>query len=48
LRRTSGKFQVLITEHAQKSMWDGLGGIELAEAWRGKNDFLIPREWLRD
>ena len=48
VRRSSGKFQILITEHAQKSMWEGLVGIELAEVWRGESDFLIPREWLED
>ena len=46
VKRSSGKFQILITEHARESMWEGLEAIKLAEVWRGENDFLIPREWL--
>ena len=44
--RSKGKLQILITEHAEKSMWSGLSGIKLVEVWRGENDFLIPKEWL--
>jgi hypothetical protein len=44
--RTKGRLQILITEHAEQSMWKGLGGIKLVEIWRGNNDFLIPKAWL--
>jgi hypothetical protein len=48
VRKSGGKLQILITEHARESMWEGLEAIKLAEVWRGENDFLIPRKWLED
>lgn len=48
LSRSGGKFQILIMDHARQPMWEGLKGIELIEVWRGDNDFLIPKEWLKE
>ncbi len=46
IARSKGNLQILITEHAEPPMWEGLEHIKLIDIWRGDNDFLIPREWL--
>jgi hypothetical protein len=46
--RCNGRLQILITEHAEQSMWSGLDQIALIEVWRGENDYLIPKDWLRE
>jgi len=53
IKRTKGKAQVIILEHAPDSTWDGLENIKLVDNWRGdlkanaaSYKALLPKEWL--
>ena len=40
-----GRFQVIVTEHADELTWGGIEGVRLVANWRG-DDYLIPPSWL--
>lgn len=53
IKRTKGKAQVIILEHAPDSTWEGLENVKLVDNWRGdlKGNIesykaLLPKEWL--
>jgi hypothetical protein len=46
VKRTQGKVQVLVIDHADEITWSGVEGIHLVDRWRGNTDFLIPRSWI--
>jgi hypothetical protein len=45
LKRTKGKFQIIILEHAPKITWEGIANIHLVEDWSG-DKALIPKDWI--
>lgn len=47
IENTSGAFQIIITEHAGANTWKDAKNINFIGNWRaGKDDFLIPRDWI--
>lgn len=46
IKETRGDLQIILTEHAEPPIWEGIENIELIQRWRGNVDKLIPREWL--
>ena len=47
VKRTKGKFQIIIVEHAPEITWEGISNIHLVEEWRGTKA-LIPSTWLNN
>lgn len=48
VRRTKGRLQVIVTDHAGEYAWKELK-VHVVEEWRtGKGDFLIPESWKPD
>jgi len=45
IKRTDGRLQVLVTDHAGSITWQGVERVNVVAEWRGDNDYLIPREW---
>lgn len=39
-------FQVIVLEHADRSIWGEIYGVHEVCEWRGKNKKLIPEEWI--
>lgn len=39
-------FQIIVLEHADKTIWGEINAINEVCEWRGKNKKLIPEEWL--
>lgn len=47
MRRSKGRVQVIVTEHAGDITWRGIPEVHVVGNWRdGIEDFLIPRSWL--
>ena len=46
VRRSEGRLQTLVLDHAGPDVWDVVPGIHLVEEWRHGRT-LIPMEWLR-
>ena len=40
-----GRLQIIILDHADKSVWDDLEGVNLVEEWRHGNT-LVPANWV--
>lgn len=38
--------QIIVTEHADESVWGGIEQVHLVEEWRGNNLKLVPIEWI--
>ncbi len=38
--------QIIVTEHADETVWGGIDGVHLVEQWRGNNLKLVPAEWI--
>lgn len=43
---SNGKFQVIVLDHADSSVWGGLQNVEQVEEWRG-GTALVPAAWLQ-
>lgn len=43
---TDSKVQILVMEHADEDVWKSVENIHLAGRWRGKNEKLVPNEWI--
>ncbi|WP_176079561.1 DUF3732 domain-containing protein [Paraburkholderia tropica] len=46
IERSDFKFQIIVVEHADKSIWGRIKNVHEVEAWKAKGEGLIPREWL--
>ena len=38
--------QIIVTEHADETVWGSIENVHLVEQWRGNNLKLVPVEWL--
>lgn len=43
IKRTEGRMQIIVMDHADEDVWGELVNIHLVEEWRGKG--LVPSEW---
>lgn len=43
---SNGKFQIIVLDHADSSVWGGLQNVEQVEEWRG-GTALVPAAWLQ-
>ncbi|TKB82883.1 MAG: DUF3732 domain-containing protein [Nitrospira sp.] len=43
---SNGKFQIIVLDHADSSVWGGLPNVEQVEEWRG-GSALVPLAWLQ-
>ncbi|GHH99697.1 DUF3732 domain-containing protein [Neobacillus kokaensis] len=46
LKNSNNGFQVIVLEHADNSIWGDIAGVHEVCEWRGKNNKLIPEEWI--
>lgn len=44
----NGNLQVIVLEHANEEVWDGLENVKEVCEWRGDNNKLIPMEWVAE
>lgn len=44
ITRNQGKLQIILIDHADEIVWEGIDNIHLVERWRGGNA-LIPSDW---
>lgn len=42
-----GQLQIIVLDHAGNDVWGGIGGVTLAQEWRG-DEKLVPLDWLTD
>ena len=46
-KMSKSNIQIIITEHAEKEVWEGIDNVRLIERWRnGKK--LVPLEWIEN
>jgi hypothetical protein len=46
LKRSKNQFQIIVLEHADKSIWGHCEDTVEAADWKGLQDGLIPKEWI--
>ncbi|MDR0214554.1 MAG: DUF3732 domain-containing protein [Comamonas sp.] len=46
LERTKFKYQIIVAEHADKSIWGNVEHMNEVAAWKKEGDGLIPKEWF--
>jgi hypothetical protein len=52
INATDARTQIIVLEHAPKSVWQNLENVELVEDWKGESlddpyyNALIPKEWI--
>jgi len=46
LERTGFKVQIIVVEHADKSIWGEVAHMNEVAAWKEEGDGLIPKEWF--
>jgi len=47
LKRSDYKYQIIVLEHADQSIWGDLENIVEVRNWKGLEDGLIPKHWVR-
>lgn len=47
VEKSSGRFQVIVLDHASESVWGEIDNINLVDEWRGGRK-LVPSYWLED
>jgi hypothetical protein len=45
VKRTSGRLQIVVLDHADENTWQGITNIHLVERWRA-GKALVPADWL--
>ncbi|MFP3577839.1 DUF3732 domain-containing protein, partial [Brevibacillus sp. SIMBA_040] len=40
IKKTTGRLQIIVLDHANEEVWGGLNNVHLVEEWRGKG--LVP------
>ena len=43
VKKTDGRLQIIVLDHANEEVWGGLQNVHLVEEWRGKG--LVPDAW---
>ncbi|MCX4177664.1 MULTISPECIES: DUF3732 domain-containing protein [Paraburkholderia] len=46
IERAKFQYQIIVVEHADKSIWGEVKHMNPVAAWKSKGDGLIPREWF--
>lgn len=46
IKDLNADMQIVVTEHADETVWGGIENVHLVEQWRGNNLKLVPIEWL--
>ncbi|PIT13223.1 DUF3732 domain-containing protein [Snodgrassella alvi] len=46
LQKSNFNFQIIVLEHADKSIWGEIDNTYEAACWKKKGDGLIPQEWI--
>ena len=46
IKELGADMQIIVTEHADETVWGGIENVHLVEQWRGNNLKLVPVEWL--
>ena len=46
IERAKFKYQIIVVEHADKSIWGSVNYMNQVAAWKDEGDGLIPREWF--
>ncbi|MBY0162585.1 DUF3732 domain-containing protein [Cytobacillus firmus] len=44
---SQSKFQIIVLEHADSSIWGDIHNVNEVCEWRGDNNKLIPEEWIK-
>lgn len=44
IKKTTGRLQIIVLDHADEEVWGGLTNVHLVEEWRGKG--LVPDAWI--
>lgn len=44
IKKTAGRLQIIVLDHADEEVWGGLENVHPVEEWRGKG--LVPQAWL--
>lgn len=44
IKKTAGRLQIIVLDHADEEVWGGLKNVHPVEEWRGKG--LVPQAWL--
>ncbi|MDN7626038.1 DUF3732 domain-containing protein [Burkholderia cenocepacia] len=44
IKKTSGRLQIIVLDHADEEVWGGLANVRRVEEWRGQG--LVPTEWV--
>lgn len=44
IKKTNGRLQIIVLDHADEEVWGGLESVHAAEEWRGKG--LVPDDWV--
>lgn len=47
LKISQSKFQIIVLEHADSSIWGDIHNVNEVCEWRGDNNKLIPEEWIK-
>ncbi|CAM3684200.1 DUF3732 domain-containing protein [Cohnella lubricantis] len=47
LKISQSKFQIIVLEHADSSIWGDIHNVNEVCEWRGNNNKLIPEEWIK-
>lgn len=45
IKKTEGRLQIIVLDHANEEVWGGLKNVHLVEEWRGKG--LVPDAWVK-
>ncbi len=46
IKISQSKFQIIVLEHADSSIWGDIHNVHEVCEWRGENNKLIPEEWI--
>ncbi|RYD01835.1 hypothetical protein N752_28090 [Desulforamulus aquiferis] len=46
LKLSNNGFQIIVLEHADRSIWGQIDRVHEVCEWRGENQKLIPKEWI--
>ncbi|MFM0034008.1 DUF3732 domain-containing protein [Paraburkholderia strydomiana] len=47
IERAKFRYQIIVLEHADRTIWGNVPYMHQVEAWKSEGDGLIPREWLK-
>lgn len=48
IKEVNNNLQIIVLEHASEDVWGEVGNINKVVEWRGKNNKLIPEEWINE